>query len=627
MVLFAALSLPGCLTSPAEYKELLAAAKDHDGDGFVNVRYDGDDCDDDRADVNPGAAEVCDGADNNCDGETDEGFVTDWYEDHDSDGHTASAPVTACEAPSPEAENSPGLDCDDLDASVSPDAEEVCDGKDNNCDGRLDEQEASDAGLWYRDEDGDGFGQDEAPIRSCEALPSTVAQAGDCDDGDAAVSPGATEICDDGQDNNCDESASPCAFSGDYDLNDAEVIFTGEAGDEAGWAMCGGDLNHDGADDLAIGAPGADRVYVVYGPLTPGEHKLSDADLRISGASGSELGYALLCTDLNDDGGADLAVGAPGDSEVTLWFGPLGVGKKASTAADNTFSSSSDRYGVSLAGGLDDGEDSNRDADLFVGVAEDHNSGELGSLSVIWGPLESAKYTYSLALGEAERLAEAIVAVPDTNGDGIDELLVGEPGYDGLEGRLMHLPGETSRWDTVEGQATWSWSDSSSSGPEELGTALHVADINGDGISDFIASAPSPISAFAMRDGVVYVLPVKSRGVAEEERAVITLAPDIQYATDFGASDYDLDGDQDLLIACYGFDDGAAYILSGPFDTDMDYTEHFASFSDKLGTAILSTEAELDLSGDQVVDVALGANDPYDTSSEGAVYVFIAPGL
>ncbi|MBK9367777.1 MAG: FG-GAP repeat protein [Deltaproteobacteria bacterium] len=403
MFFFAALSVSGCLTSPAEYKELLAAAKDHDGDGFVNVDYDGDDCDDDRADVNPGAEEVCDGADNNCDGETDEGFDTSWYEDHDEDGYAAAAPITACEAPSAEATQTPGADCDDLDASVSPDAVEVCDGQDNNCDGRLDEQEAIDASLWHRDEDGDGFGQDTAPLRACEALDGTVAQAGDCDDGDATVNPGAAEVCDDGLDNNCDESASPCAFSGDYDLNDADVIFTGESGDEAGWAMCGGDLNHDGADDLAIGAPGADRVYVVYGPLTPGEHKLSDADLTLSGSSGSELGYALLCTDLNDDGGADLAVGAPGDSEVTLWFGPLGTGKKSSTAAGNTFSSSQDRYGASLAGGLDDGEDEDGDADLFVGVDADYNDGERGIMSIIWGPLESAKYTYSVLLGDGPR--------------------------------------------------------------------------------------------------------------------------------------------------------------------------------------------------------------------------------
>ena len=95
MSFFAALSVSGCLTSSAEYKELLAAAKDHDGDGFVNVDYDGDDCDDDRADVNPGAEEVCDGVDNDCDGETDEGFDTSWYEDHDEDGYAAAAPITA----------------------------------------------------------------------------------------------------------------------------------------------------------------------------------------------------------------------------------------------------------------------------------------------------------------------------------------------------------------------------------------------------------------------------------------------------------------------------------------------------------------------------------------------------
>ena len=504
---------------------------------------------------------------------------------------------------------------------------EVCDGQDNNCDGRVDEQEAADAGLWYRDEDGDGYGQDDGPIRACEALAGTVAEAGDCDDGDAAVSPGAPEVCDDGQDNNCDGGASPCAFAGDYDLGDADLILTGEAGDEAGWAMCGGDLNHDGADDLAIGAPGAAEVYILYGPLPSGEQKLSAADLILTGSATSELGYALLCADLDDDGGADLAVGAPGESKVTLWFGPLGLGKKASTSANNTFSSSQDRYGVSLAGGLDDGEDSNGDADLFVGAANEYNSGELGTLNVIWGPLTTAKTSYSLAYGSGERLAEALFAVPDTDGDGQDELLVSEPGYDGLEGRLLQLPGNTSRWNTVEAQATWSWSDSTSSGPEELGTALHVADMNGDGVSDFIASAPSPFSSASMRDGVVYILPVKTRGVAEEQRTVITLLPGFQFASDFAASDYDIDGDQDLLIACNAPFDGAAYIFAGPFDRDQDYSENVASFSDKVGTSIVSAEAELDLSDDGSVDVALGAYNPYDDASEGAVYVFFAPGL
>jgi hypothetical protein len=51
------------------------------------ARSKGDDCNDARADVHPGAAEICDGYDNNCDGEIDEGQTTRRYLDADGDGH------------------------------------------------------------------------------------------------------------------------------------------------------------------------------------------------------------------------------------------------------------------------------------------------------------------------------------------------------------------------------------------------------------------------------------------------------------------------------------------------------------------------------------------------------------
>ena len=71
-----------------------------------------------------------------------------------------------------------GADCDDANAGINPDAVEVCDSIDNNCDG------ASDEGF---DVDGDGY-------TSC---------GGDCDDGDGGINPSAAETCD-GIDNNCD---------------------------------------------------------------------------------------------------------------------------------------------------------------------------------------------------------------------------------------------------------------------------------------------------------------------------------------------------------------------------------------------------------------------------------------
>jgi predicted outer membrane repeat protein len=94
-------------------------------------------------------------------------------------------------------------DCDDLDDQIHPDADEVCDGLDNNCDGSVDPDESLDAATWYRDLDGDGFGATASGHRSCVAGATDVTIDTDCDDASAFVHPGADEICD-GQDNNCD---------------------------------------------------------------------------------------------------------------------------------------------------------------------------------------------------------------------------------------------------------------------------------------------------------------------------------------------------------------------------------------------------------------------------------------
>jgi hypothetical protein len=98
------------------------------------------DCDDFRASVHPGAIEQCDLKDNDCDGNADEDVIDQPYcEDHDGDGYGVMGGLTKVDCkPSAGFGDCTG-DCDDRDANVHPGAAEACDGRDNNCDGKVDE--------------------------------------------------------------------------------------------------------------------------------------------------------------------------------------------------------------------------------------------------------------------------------------------------------------------------------------------------------------------------------------------------------------------------------------------------------------------------------------------------------
>ena len=79
-----------------------------------------------------------------------------------------------------------GTDCDDHHSAVHPGADEVCNGRDDDCDGSIDGPEALGAATWYADEDGDGHGDPDKAVVGCG--PRRHSPYGDdCDDSNIAV--------------------------------------------------------------------------------------------------------------------------------------------------------------------------------------------------------------------------------------------------------------------------------------------------------------------------------------------------------------------------------------------------------------------------------------------------------
>lgn len=156
-------------------------------------------------------AETCNNVDDNCDGTVDEGLT-----------NVCGSSVGECKLGFQTCSAGNWGTCM---GSTEP-TTETCDGKDNDCDGLVDEGLMT---TYYRDADTDGYGNPGLPLTTCGDHTGYVSNDGDCNDADPTVYSGATESCD-GKDNNCnnviDETfnvgtscsagVGACAASGSY---------------------------------------------------------------------------------------------------------------------------------------------------------------------------------------------------------------------------------------------------------------------------------------------------------------------------------------------------------------------------------------------------------------------------
>ena len=623
--------------------------EDADEDGYGSTI----DCDDADPAIHPDAAEYCDGIDNDCDDDIDEDDAVDgetwyWDGDHDGWGVADGGTVSACHQPDG---YGPVGDCYDYDPRISPSADEVCDGADNDCDGRVD-VDPVDGATGCLDADGDGFGDPAICETACVLPAAFVPDDGDCDDTDPAIHPAAEEICDevdndcdglvdpqagdadgdgwdgcegdcapddatvnpdadeicgDGIDNDCDGTAGDCGLAGTSTLGQHGLLLTSpQPYDAVGANLAGvGDLDGDGVDDLAVGAPwyqgvesDAGALYIVHGGASLREQAelgLDSAALVIRGDEDSAaLGWSVApAGDMDGDGLADLIVGAP-QAEYEGY---------ATGAA----------YLVPGAAVLD--------------LAGEWPVGELGH------GIRTSSY--------ADQLGWSVAGLGDVSGDGWGDLLVGAPQADGLAPAsgvaYLVLGPVTGERDLAEADASWASDDLD----DGVGIAVTGAgDMDGDGLRDLAFGAYRRDTSISDPGVVAVVLGSDAIAgahnlMAADAQLLGTQSQAFVGCALAGAGDVDADGYDDLLVGARGedysaADAGGAYLILGPY-TAVGYISYVAVANirgdEAYGYAGSAVAGLGDLDGDDRADIAVGA--PYvdvdGDANSGVVAVFSGP--
>lgn len=503
----------------------------------------------------------------------------------DTASHDTASQDTAPQDTAPDLPDNDGdswttaRDYDDANAAIHPGAAERCDGTDEDCDGLVDE------GPWYTDTDGDGYGDPDLPVPTCDE--STVLDGEDCDDANPDIHPGATEVCGNGVVEDCGGGSGICGTFGEVEASDyatsvqGSVLLGGSDLDGDGWddvasadphnrvylyhgpmtaytesettlpeewgnsaGMDAGDMTGDGATDLLVSVawedtPGA--AYLFGGPILPVEEggtlDASEATL-LAGVSSDRLTGGIAVGDYNGDGVDDVVLASSEGSPIEESYLVLGPIEGDMDLEDSDFLFREvGGFGQSLDGGVDLDGDGTEDL-AIAGATE---------VYVYYGPYDSTtwKTTEDVAGVESTyrcNYVESVSLPGDLDGDEIPDLLIGASKTDGHAGSVRHyygivmggpIDGYTTDYVTTFGGKSWS-------GP---------GDVTGDGVPDVLAGDLGDTGYYGtdahMAKATLYQGPFSGPPVSFATLEAWSTSIDLRAGV---AGDWDGDGDAEIAL-------------------------------------------------------------------------------
>ncbi len=461
-------------------------------------------------------------------------------------------------------------DCDDGDAEVHPGATDGCDGRDEDCDGEVDEE--------------------------CPPGPSGEMSLADAE---ARLLGTVGSFAGWGLDG-----------AGDVNGDGFEDILV-SAYKESSLEEFGG------------------AAYLVNGPVSGDVDLATMADASILGSTEDQyVGYTVSgIGDIDADGFADIGVFCQNYGGIVgLFNGPL-AGEYDASEADALFGMMADDdydNGLALVAGIGD---TNDDGFSDFALANHYGSYDYsnGIVHLVHGPVTGAWSPFDVAYAtidghstpESTYVGYSVAGAGDMTGDGLDDVAIGTRGDNAwlLDGQVS---GEVYLGDV--GMALY----------HEGGGSLYVdgaGDVNADGYADVLVGTVIYDPGPDYRGTTFLVLGPVSTDVdlATADAALSGESEEGHAGYVGGAGDVDADGHDDIIVGAVGEDDytGRAYLLHGPISGAFDLPAGGATLlaeaeGDRVGSPVAGAG---DINDDSYADVLVGANG-YDDYA-GAAYLVL----